>query len=84
MSRLDDKTSIPLFWAVICSVALITWTGIAATWVKGVNDRLGRIEHYLGIPGEQVAQDNNNPFENQAFASSIRVKGFKEVNQRRK
>lgn len=49
MAKIDEKTTVPLWWAVMSMIALVSWTGIGATWVKGVNDRLSRIEAKLGI-----------------------------------
>lgn len=48
-SRIDDKTMVPLgIVAVLFSIGIsITATG--AFWVKGVNDRLYRIEQKMGI-----------------------------------
>ena len=49
MSKIDEKTSVPLMWVALAGVSVLTWTWIGATWVKGVNDRLTRIEQKLGI-----------------------------------
>jgi len=54
MSKIDDKTSIPLWWVAVAGVSILTWTWVGATWVKGVDDRLSRIETKLGIPGNEA------------------------------
>jgi len=52
MSKIDEKTSMPVWWVWFLMIAAVSWTAIASTWVKGVNDRLSRIEDKLGIRQE--------------------------------
>jgi len=55
MSKIDEKTSMPVWWVWFLMIAAVSWTAIASTWVKGVNDRLSRIEDKLGI-NQEVAK----------------------------
>lgn len=55
MNKIDEKTSVPISWVAIVLVLVAGWAIIASTWVKGVNDRLGRIEAFLHISDNAVA-----------------------------
>lgn len=60
MSRIDERTMIPLSWVVPAFVFLLTGaigTAITATfWVSRVDTRIARIEKKLGIKDEVIAQ----------------------------
>lgn len=49
MNRINEKTMIPLSWAVIALTTLLGPAIAGSMWVRGVNDRLSRIEHSLQI-----------------------------------
>lgn len=48
-SRIDDKTMVPLGVVAVLFSTGISVTALGAFWVKGVNDRLYRIEQKMGI-----------------------------------
>lgn len=48
--QIDERTSIPLVWALCAMSSIVISVGIGAFWVKSVDDRLTRIEQKLGIP----------------------------------
>ena len=50
MTRIDDKTMVPLGAVFMCFAATLGGVIAGSFWVKGVNDRLTRIEEKLGIP----------------------------------
>lgn len=49
MNSINDRTKIPVTWAFILAAAIFGPVCLAAMWVKGVDDRLSRIEDKLGI-----------------------------------
>lgn len=50
MSHINEKTMVPLGWVLAGLATLILAVAYSAFWVRGVNDRLARIEQYLKIP----------------------------------
>ncbi len=48
--KIDEKSSIPLGWAISGFITTITFAALGSFWISSVNDRLGRIEEKLGIP----------------------------------
>ncbi len=49
MSRIDEKTVVPLGWVLALFSTGIATAAAAAFWVSAVNNRLARIEDKLGI-----------------------------------
>lgn len=52
MANINERTTIPIIWAASLLSLVLVPTAIGAMWVKGVNDRLSRIESRLGIQPE--------------------------------
>lgn len=50
MSRLDEKTVIPIGWVIAGFMPVVCITVTGAFWIAAVDFRLGRIEEKLGIP----------------------------------
>lgn len=46
---INERTTIPLTWAVIAACAVLGPVVAGSMWVKGVDDRLSRIEAKLHI-----------------------------------
>lgn len=49
MSRIDEKTLVPLHMVIALFSTGIFVTGMGVYWMTSVNDRLSRIEQKLGI-----------------------------------
>jgi len=77
MTRIDDKTSIPLKWVVLSAwfggAAILAGVVVACTWVFTVNARLARIEDKLGIT-QPVAQGGFIPNAEGALGTSGKKK----------
>ncbi len=56
MSKIDERTSVPLMWLLMGLAAVVTPTIIGSFWVSSVNFRLSRIEEKLGIPAYKSAE----------------------------
>jgi len=55
MKQIDERTMIPMTWAIAALTTLLGPAVVGAMWVKGVNDRLARIETKLHIQVEAKA-----------------------------
>lgn len=49
MSKIDEKTSVPLGWVISGFGAALGVAIVGTFWVSSVNERLARIEDKLGI-----------------------------------
>lgn len=59
MRQINERTMIPLSWAAAMLTSLLAPAMVGAMWVKGVNDRLTRIESALHMTQEQASTSHN-------------------------
>lgn len=81
MARIDERTTVPLWWVWVAGTAILAWTAIGATWVKGVNDRLTRIEDKLGIDEPVVMKESpkRSEWSDASNLSNERIQGSQYV-----